>query len=100
MRLSRLQKYILLRCYESKNTKVPKSVFYKYYPIKEVKNNKLGVQVGVQSSLENLITKDLVVAFGHKTAKKLYINKVRLTAHGRRTAKDLIKKRQRKLPIK
>ncbi|GAG03563.1 unnamed protein product [marine sediment metagenome] len=100
MRLSRLQKHILLRCYESKNVKVPKSAFYKYYPAKEFKENKLGVQVGVQSSLENLVVKDLVVVFGYKTAKKLYINKVRLTAKGRKIARELIKKRQRKLPIK
>ena len=100
MRLSKLQKYILTRCYENKNVKVPKFAFYKYYSDKEVKENRLGAQVGVQGSIENLVAKDLLVAFGHKTAKKLYIDKVRLTAKGKRAAKELIKKRQRKLPIK
>ncbi len=100
MRLSKLQKYILTRCYENKNVKVPKFAFYKYYPDKEVKENRLGVQVGVQGSIENLVSKNLLVAFGHKTAKKFYINKVKLTAKGREEARGLIKNRQRKLPIK
>ena len=100
MRLSKLQKYILTECYGRKNAKVPKFVLYKYYPDKEVKDNRLGVQVGVQGSIENLVSKSLVMAYGHKTANKFYINKVRLTAKGRKVAKGLIKKRQRKLPIK
>ncbi len=100
MRLSKLQKFILACCYESKNKTSLKTEFYNFYPAKEVKENRLGVQVGVQGSIENVVIKDLVVAYGHKTAKKLYINKVKLTAKGRRRAKELIKGRQRKLPIK
>ena len=100
MRLSKLQKFILACCYGSKNKTCLKTEFYNFYPAKEVKENRLGVQVGVQGSIENLVIKDLVVAYGHKTAKKLYINKVKLTAKGRRRAKELIKGRQRKLPIK
>jgi len=100
MRLSRLQKYILTKCYEKKNGAELKIAFYKYYSDKEIKKNKLCVQVVVQSSIENLIAKDLVVAFGRKTAKKLYIDKIKLTAKGRQVTKELIKKRQRKLPIR
>ncbi len=100
MRLSKLQKFILITCYEKKDKARAKTDFYKYYPAKELKENRLGVQVGIQKSIDNLVAKDLVAAFGHKTAKKFYIHKVRLTVRGRRKAKELIKQKQRKLPIK
>ena len=99
-RLSKLQKYIILQCYESKNSARLKDDFYSYYPKKELKVNRLGVQVGVQKSIENLVAKDLAAAYGHRTAKKFYVNKVRLTSKGKKLAKELIKKRQGKLPIK
>jgi len=99
MRLSKLQKYILAKCYEQKNKPVLKISFYKYYPDKEVKENRLGVQVGIQKSIENLVAKNLAIAFGYRTTKKFYIHKVKLTVRGRRIAKELIKSRQRKLRI-
>lgn len=100
MRLSKLQKYIILKCFEKKNITEQKTEFYNYYPKKELKENKLIVQVAIQKSIENLIAKGLVIAFGYKTAKKLYVNKVKLTAKGKSLAKEIIKNRQRKLPIK
>ncbi len=100
MRLSKLQKFILVKCYEKKNKAERKTEFYSYYPKKVIKDNKLIAQVAIQKSIENLVTKDLVVAHGHKTVKKWYIYKVKLTARGRQKTKELIKQRQRKLPIK
>ena len=100
MRLSRLQKFILTHCYGSKSKTCLKTEFYNYYSKKELKKDKLGIQVALQKSIDNLVFKDLTAAYGHKTMKKWYIHKVRLTAKGKRIAKDLIKSRQRKLPIK
>ncbi len=100
MGLSKLQKYILTKCYEKKSATERKLEFYNYYPKKEVKENKIGVQVGIQKSIENLVIKDLVAAYGHKTVKKWSVEKVRLTAKGKKLVKELIKSRQRQLPIK
>lgn len=100
MGLSKLQKYILTKCYDKKNGAERKVEFYNYYPKKELKENKIGVQVGIQKSIENLVTKDLVAAYGHKTVKKWHVSKVGLTAKGRKLVKELIKSRQRQLPIK
>lgn len=100
MYLSKLQKYILIQCYLSNNNSKLKIGFYDFYPKKELKKNKLNVQVAIQKSIDNLVTKDLTIAYGHKTMQKWFIHKVKLTAKGRRTAKELIKKRQIKLPIK
>ncbi len=100
MRLSGLQKYILAQCYSSKNSLCPKANFYGFYLKKEFDKNKKGIQDIIHRSLESLVAKDLLIAFGRKTAKKWFINKVKLTPGGKRTAKEIIKQRQRKLPIK
>ncbi len=99
-RLSKLQRYIILQCYSSKNSTRFKEDFYSYYPGEELKDNRLGVQAGIQKSIENLVAKDLAAAYGHRPVKKFYVNKIKLTAKGRKLAKELIKKRQSKLPIK
>jgi hypothetical protein len=99
MRLSRLQKFILEKCYEKKSRQALKTEFYEYYG-KKKKEEKLKMQVAVHNSIENLVIKDLVIAFGRKTREKWFIEKVKLTAQGKRKAKELIKEKQRKLPIK
>ena len=100
MRLSKLQKFILGRCWENKNKSCLKTEFYDFYPKKELKENKIGVQVGIQKSIDNLVAKDFVIAYGHKTMKKWYVYKIRLTVKGKRKANELIKSKQCKLPIK
>lgn len=100
MRLSKLQKYILLTCFESRNNARLKTDLYAFYPKIELKKNKIGVQVSVQKSIDNLVAKDLMVAYGHKTARKWNVDKIKLSARGRKKARELIKKRQPKLPIK
>ncbi len=100
MRLSKLQKYIIMKCYGRKDLTISKVGLYDYYKGKEEEKNKLNMQVGVQKSIENLVEKDFAVAFGRKTAKKMYVDKIKLTAKGKKLAKELINKRQRKLPIK
>ena len=100
MRLSGLQKYILSQCYLNKNGLVAKADFYGFYPKKEFEENKKNIQDIVNKSLESLVAKDLLVAFGHKTAQKWFINKVKLTPGGKRAAKEIIKSKQRRLPIK
>jgi len=100
MRLSKLQKYILLKCFEKKNFVELKSEFYDFYKKSELLKNKNSIQIRVHNSIENLVEKDLAAAFGYKTKKKWFINKVRLTSKGKKKALELLKKRQRKLPIK
>jgi len=98
MRLSKLQKYILKECYLNKNKISVKADFYGFYPRKELTKNLKNIQDVVHKSLESLVAKDLAVAHGRKTAQKWFINKVKLTSKGRKMARELIKKRQRKLP--
>jgi hypothetical protein len=99
MRLSDLQKYILSRC-RLNDGNGAKADFYGFYSKKKLGENKRNIEDIIHNSLESLVAKDLLVAFGRKTAQKWFINKVKLTAEGRRTAKEIIRERQAKLPIK
>jgi hypothetical protein len=100
MRLSSLQKFILEKCLEGKNNAESKRHFFVFYPAEEFKKNKKAIQDVLHKSIESLVAKDLVVAHGYKTAKKWHIKKVKLTSDGRRRAKEILKSRQKKLPIK
>ena len=100
MRLSKLQKYILLKCNERKDSTTARNIFYDFYTKKEQKENKKSILTSTHASLENLVEKDLIVALGRKTARKWYIEKVKLTARGRKLALKTLKSRQRRLPIR
>ena len=96
MRLSKLQKYILERCYNEKCS-LPAD-FYGFYG-KNAKSKKL-IQDIIHKSLDSLVVGDLLTALGKKTAKKWFIHKVKLTNLGKKIAIKIIKNRQRRLPIK
>ena len=100
MRLSRLQKHMLIKCFEARSFTVEKGVFFKYYSKKEREEKKNSIQIRIQNSIDNMVEKDWAVAYGHKTAQKFYIKKVRLTKKGIKMAEDILKKKQSKLPIK
>ena len=100
MRLSKLQKYILAKCYDNKNGMESKGEFYVFYSKEEFNKNKKLIQDTIHKSLENLVEKDLLIAYGKKTAQKWFINKVKLTKKGKQKTIEFIKSKQRKLPIK
>jgi len=103
--LSKLQKYILLQGFDTKNKLDRKGLvsFYNAYkkkpgsaeagPSREIMVN------SITSSLERLIKKGLIVGFGELTKEKTFINKIRLTREGRSEAKKLLGE-QKRLPLK
>jgi len=102
MRLSKLQKYILEKCYNFKS--LTSAEFYDFYlsaqTSKKSGKNKKIIQDIVHKSLGSLVASDLLTAQGKKTAKKWFIHKVKLTNLGKKTVIKIIKNKQRKLPIK
>lgn len=100
MRLSKLQEYILSKALEGKNGRAPKGDFYHFYPRESWQKNKKNIQDTIHKSIESLVEKDLLIAHGRKTAQKWFINRVKLTNSGKRVIKEVIKKKQRKLPLK
>lgn len=109
MRLSALQKHILLTSYGSPSTpaasgglrsggkRISRTVFHKFYEGKVMKQ-KAVVDV-ITRTLERLIDKGLMVGLGVRTPKKWYIKEVRLTPAGRKAARKLRGEQQR-LPLK
>lgn len=99
MRLSDLQKYILSRCCLNNNN-AAKADFYSFYAKSKISTSLKTIQDIVHKSLDSLVKKDLLVAYGKKTKEKWFIHKVKLTLRGRKTAEEILKERQVKLPIK
>lgn len=93
MRLSPLQKYILRACY-SKDPKVSRVGFQKFYDRQKVKPKKDDIVNIITKSLESLIDKELLVGYGVITSHKWYIKEVKLTLKGRKLTRKLLGEQQ------
>lgn len=98
MHLSKLQKYILLQGFDTKN-KLDRKGLVSFYNYSKKKPNREIMVNSITSSLERLIKKGLIVGFGELTKEKKFINKIRLTKEGRSEAKKLLGE-QKHLPLK
>lgn len=96
MQLSDLQRFILKRTYKESG-KVSRRVFDSFYS-KKTKAEKAELDA-ITRSLERLITKGLLVAYGHKTAEKFFIGQVLLTPRGKKIAHEL-RLRDQRLPLR
>ena len=94
MRLSSLQKYILRQCYNNTGCKIGKNVIENFYSSRAVKAK--SIINDITKSVERMITKELVVGYGTKTAKKWYIKEVKLTPKGKKLVRSIFV--QQKLP--
>jgi len=98
MKLSHLQKYILLSGYGEKG-KFNRNKLLKFYD-KQKKKPKIEDRVNViTKSLERLIDKELLIGYGTKTPHKWFVKEIKLTASGKRMAKRL-RGEQQQLPLK
>lgn len=99
MKLSSLQKYILKNSWQSKNAKVSRDVFERYYNDKKIIPSKKIRGNIITKSIERLIEKGLLIGFGEKTQHRLFINHVKLSPQGVKITKSLWG-RQESLPLK
>lgn len=98
MRLSKLQKFILLKSFDAK-TKIDRAEFLGFYAGNKKKPRQDIMVNSITSSLERLIKKGLIVGFGELTKEKTFINKIRLTKEGRFVSKKMLGE-QKRLPFK
>ena len=99
MKLSKLQKYILEKAWQSKKRKVSRHNFHSFYSQKK-KNPLKSLQIKIiTKSIERLIGRGLLIGFGEKTQYKLFIKKVKLTLLGKKVIKKILGE-QIKLPFK
>lgn len=99
MKLSQLQKYILIKCYNSKKQKVNRNLFLGFYNSQKSSAKKESQQKVITGSLENLINKSLMIGYGRRTPNKWFIREVKLTKQGNNLAKKLLGE-QLKLKLK
>lgn len=97
MRLSNLQKYILLQGFNQKG-KFSRNILNKFYDNRKNKPKKEDVVNIITKSLERLINKELLIGYGMRTTHKWFIEEIKLTYKGRKTAKKLLGEQQ-KLPF-
>lgn len=100
MRLSKLQKYILDRCFYTKKGILGKRELFYFYSAGGIEQKRKEITDTIHKSIEALVKRDLLVAFGHKTARRWFIYKIKITRRGKKIIRDLIKNMQGKLPIK
>ncbi len=98
MRLSPLQKFILVEVYTSKEKVYSRQGINRFYNSQSKKPKKGDQQNIITKSLERLIDKELMIGFGRRTPHKWFIREVKLTPMGRRLAKKL-QGQQQLLPL-
>ncbi len=92
MKLSNLQKFILLECYNSKTGRINRSRlvhFYDNFKASQKPDKKLQIQI-ITKSLQRLIDKKLLVGFGERTKHKWFIKDIKITSAGKHIAKQLL----------
>jgi hypothetical protein len=99
MRLSSLQKFILLKCADKKDFEIKRGVLLAFYdgeknPPRENLKNKI-----ITASLESLIDRGLAIGYGRRTPRKWFMSGLKLTNAGIVEARRLLGE-QMKLPLK
>jgi hypothetical protein len=97
MRLSSLQKYILINLLGSKG-KAKHSQFLKFYEKQKSQPKKEDQHGILTKSFERLIDKGLMIGHGRRTAEKWFFDEVSLTGKGKKEARKLMGQQQR-LPL-
>ncbi len=90
MRLSHLQKYILIQCLESRTDRISRTRLKRFYnKSKKLPKQELQTKI-ITKSIERLIDKELLVGFGERTKYKWFIKDIKLTRQGKKQAKKLL----------
>lgn len=88
MRLSGLQRFTLIECYNRRTSRLPRKTVHGFY--KSMPKQPENVQNVVTKSLESLIDRGLLIGYGRRTPEKWFINELRLTSRGRKIARTLL----------
>ena len=94
MRLSSLQKHILISSFGERGFSVSKKNLAEFYKTQKTKPKKRDIPGIITKSVERLIDRELMIGIGVRTAHKWFIKEVRLTPKGRKIARELLGKQQ------
>ena len=98
MRLSGLQKFILMQCYNSRNYRAKRERFLEFYENSRTAKKELQTKI-ITGSLESLIDKGLAIGYGRRTPEKWFIEELKLTIRGIKQVRNLLGQ-QLSLPIR
>ncbi len=98
MRLSRLQRHVLVMCV-IRGGRSSRDPFYEFYRGTKRPPKRDDQVNAVTKTLERLIDREFLVGHGLRTPHKWYIREVRLTPKGKKIARELLGKQQ-SLPLK
>lgn len=98
MRLSKLQKYILKKCYNQKDYFLNREGLLGFYENKDIPRKNLQVKI-ITQSVESLIDKELMIGYGVRTPHRWFIKEIKLTDKGVKLTRKLFGE-QLSLPIK
>ncbi len=90
MRLSPLQKHILLECLNAKNFRINRVKLGKFYDKRKKKPKKELMTKIISQSMERLINRELMIGYGVRTPHKWFIREIKLTGKGKNEAKRLL----------
>jgi hypothetical protein len=91
MRFSKLQKFILKMCYNSKVGMVDRDRILVFYEKSEKKAPRGNLQAKIiTSSIETLIDNELMIGYGVRTPHRWFIRKVGLTEKGKRVVRKML----------
>lgn len=98
MKISRLQKFILVGIY-GRRAKFKRSQFHSFYKRDKKSPKKIDQQAIITRSIERLIDNGLLIGYGRRTQEKWFFDEVKLTIKGKKQAKSLFGQQQT-LPLK
>jgi len=98
MRLSALQKYILLQCYNRIGFRIGRGGLERFYDNREMPKAELLTKI-ITHSIERLIDNGFLFGFGMRTTEKWFIREIKLTKEGLKVAQTLASYQQR-LPLR
>ena len=99
MKISKLQKFILITAYFNRGKKMSRKGFERFYNSSKKKPKKEDIQNIITKSLERLVDKELLIGYGRRTPHKWFIDEINLTAKGRKMTKKMLGEQQQ-LPFK
>ncbi len=94
MRLSKLQKYILLQCLADPKKKFPRDQLLQFYDNRRKKPQRKEMIDSLTKSLDRLIDRGLMIGYGQRTPRKWYLKEIKLTVPGRKVAKKYLGEQQ------
>ena len=94
MRLSALQRYILVTGYTARSNRISRRLIDSFYLKRSNSPKRVDIHDTITKSLERLIDRELLTGYGRRTPHKWFIEEVKLTRLGRRQARRLMGEQQ------